>query len=639
MNKTLRHTLIAVGTVIVLILALPFVVPLDVYRGRIESAATTATGRSFKIDGPLRLTLFPRFGVRAEQVTLANVPGGRAAVMVAVGEIDFSVKVVPLFRGRITLDKITLDQPAIALEVDQDGNPNWKFGKPTVARTGETKKAGTLTLPAGAELSGIAISDGRVTYDNAKTRTHRALDHVNVDVDITTADRPITATGDMTMADRKLTFAARLTTLKTFLGSGTTTFELSTDADLMHASLKGRMLPDGTLQGAVKLDSPSFRDLSGWFGTALPAGGLGALVLSSRIENKDKITTLSDLKVTLDGQTMKGSLTVDARAKVPYFEGALDIDRLDINPYLSGGKAEPKDSTQPKEAGWSKKPISLALLKTFNGKLALTTGSLHTQSLNLGRTVLRIDNDNGRFTAWIDQMSLYGGNGKAMLTLDTRGTVPQFANTLQFSGVQLHPFLKDALGLNSIEGIGAVNLDVRTAGASRDALLHSLAGKGSIKGANGRFKGVDLGAVAKTIKIALGSDATGTVAATSFDDMGANFVLVDGVLTTNDFHLSGPVVQMTGSGAIDIANQAIDFRIRPEAGGIGIPFRIQGSWSKLHYTADVTGIVGGVMDSLKNGGSALGKLFGTNKSQGDNGRQNGKKKNLGDRIKNMFGIH
>jgi len=81
-------------------------------------------------------------------VTLANVPGGRAAVMVEVGDIDLSVKLLPLFTGHIALDKIMLDQPTIALEVDKDGNPNWKFGKATTSQTGETKKAGTLTLPA-----------------------------------------------------------------------------------------------------------------------------------------------------------------------------------------------------------------------------------------------------------------------------------------------------------------------------------------------------------------------------------------------------------------------------------------------------------------------------------------------------------
>jgi AsmA protein len=244
--------------------------------------------------------------------------------------------------------------------------------------------------------------------------------------------------------------------------------------------------------------------------------------------------------------------------------------------------------------------------------------------------VLRIESQDGLLTAYLDQVSLYGGIGVARVVVDARGKIPQFANTLAFMGVQLNPLLKDALGLDSIDGIGALSLDIHSAGANPDAILHSLWGKGTLTGTNGRFKGVDLGAVAKSVKTILGGEATGTVAATSFNDMGANFVLANGVLTTNDFHLTGRVVQMTGHGSIDIGGRGIDFRIRPEADygyvGIAVPFHITGSWDRLHYVADVDGIVGGVMNGL------LGK-------GGDKPAPGAKKKNLGDQLKNMFGIH
>jgi AsmA protein len=628
MNRRLRKGLIWTGSiaaaVAILVLVLPFLIPVDAYRGRIEAAAGSATGRMFKIDGPLRLTFFPRFGLKAKEVTLANVPGGRAAVMVSVGDIDLSVKLLPLLSGRIALDKIALDQPTIALEVDAQGNPNWKFGKKTATTTGETKK-GTLTLPAGTAFSGIAITDGRITYDNAKTGTHRALEHVNIDVAITTADQPISASGDMTMADKKLTFTAWLATLETFLGSGTTQFELKADAELVHAALKGSLTPDGATHGDITLTSPSFRGLAGWFGTKLPAGGLNGLSLSSRIENKDKITRLEDLKVTLDGQNIRGHLDVDARTKIPVLDGVLTIDRLDLNPYLSGGKGGP---AEPKQAGWSRKPLSVALVKEFNGRLALTTGSLRVQGLRLGRTVLRIETADGLLHASLDQVALYGGGGKAVLTVDARGSVPQFANTLQFSGLQLQPLLKDALGLDQIEGVGALNLDIRMAGTSANAILHSVSGKGTLTGANGRFKGVDLGMVARTVQTALGGNATGTVASTSFHDIGASFAISGGVMATQDFHLTGPVVQMSGKGTIDLGNRGIDFRVRPQAGygslGLGVPFHISGTWDKLHYAPDLGGLMGGVMEGLL-GGSKSG--------------QNGKKKSAGDQLKQLFGIH
>ena len=52
MNKTLRNALIAAGTVVALVLALPYLVPLDAYKGRIEATAANATGRATRIEGP-----------------------------------------------------------------------------------------------------------------------------------------------------------------------------------------------------------------------------------------------------------------------------------------------------------------------------------------------------------------------------------------------------------------------------------------------------------------------------------------------------------------------------------------------------------------------------------------------------------
>jgi len=615
MKTPLRYALIAAGAAALLVLVAPFVIPVDSYRGRIESAAATATGRVFKIDGPLRLTFFPRFGVRAKSVTLANVPGGRAAVMVAVGDIDLGVKILPLLSGHIALDRIVLAKPTIALEVDHDGNANWQFGREPASRDG---RKGTLSLPSGTEFSGITITDGRVTYDNAKTNTHRALDHVNIDIAITKIDRPVTVSGDVTLSDRKLTFNARLDTLKTFLSSEATQFELAADADLLHAAVQGGMRGDGTTEGQIRLDTPSLRNLAAWLGTPLPGGGLNDLSLSSRIVNKDKVTRFESLRLTLDRQTIRGTLTIDARGSVPGLEGTLDIDRLNLNPYLAnagnGGAGNGGNGGGGAPHGWSRTPISVAILHSFNARLSLTAGALTVRGLHLGRSVLGIDNQGGLLNAKLDPVSLYGGGGRVLLIVDARGTVPQFANTLDLHGVQLKPFLKDMLGLDAIEGTGTIQLDIRAAGSNPDAILHSLSGKGSIAAANGRLSGVDLGAVARSIKTVLGGSATGEVASTSFADMGAGFVLAGGVLNTSDFRLTGPVVKMTGSGAIDIGGRSIDFRLHPAAGAggfdIGVPFRITGSWDRLHYGPDVDAMIGGVVDSLRNGGNALRNMFG-----------------------------
>lgn len=639
MNQTVKKSLIwgggGLAAVLALVLILPFLIPLDAYKIRIEDAAGHATGRAFRIEGPLRLMLFPRLGVRAQEVTLANVPGGHAAIMASVGGVEISVHVLPLLTGRVAIDRIVLDRPTIALEVDPDGNPNWKFGKKT--KPSQTK--GTLTLPATTEFEGISIHDGRLTYDNARTGSHRAVEHVNVDVAITKIDLPVAVKGDFAIAERKLEFTAQVATLKTFLGSGTTTLQGSANSDLMQASFKGQMTQDGATDGRISLSSPSLRDLVAWLDAPLPGGGLGGLTLTSRIWNKEKVTRLEDLRVRLDGQSITGGLQIDARGEVPMVDGALNADRLDLNPYLAAeGNHEPEPA---QEKGWSRKPISVAILKKFGGTLSISTGALKLRGLHLGKTGLKVENTGGVMTAWLNPISLYGGMGQAQLVVDARGATPAFHNVLQFTNVSLKPFLGDVMGVTSIEGSGALSLDVSSSGNSAYAIMHGLSGKGAIAGANGRFRGVDLGRVARSIQSILGGDATGNLASTEFSTMNGTFTIANGVLSNNDFRLVGPAVQVTGGGRIDIANRGIDFRIEPKAGAagfsVGVPFRITGSWDHLHYMPDLADIIGGVVDNLKNGRAAFKGLFGGGGQQ-NNAPQDQKKKKKGNLL-DALGIH
>lgn len=634
MNKTLRNILIAVGALVVFVLILPFLVPMGAYRGQIENAAEQATGRTLKIEGPLRLMIFPHLGLRAHNVTFANMPGGRASAMASAGEIDLSVRVLPLLTGRIELDKIVLDRPTIALEINKQGKPNWTFAKtakPAKAPKGES----SITLPSGTEFSGIEIDDGRITYNNDKTGTHRAIDHVDANIAVTRLDRPMTIDGNFTVGDGRIDFIARIATLKNLLTNGMTDVDLSATSKMLQASFKGRLKPNGGVDGVFKLDTADFRGVAAWFGEKLPAGnGLKRLSLDSRLVTQDRVSTLMPLHVSLDGQHMTGKLTLDQRTKTPALYGALNVDHLDLNPYLAAGHGTAPSSGRT-AAGWSKAPLNLGLLKTFDCRLSLTTGSLRLRGLQFGKTTLSVMLAGGMLTASLDPITLYGGTGRAQLDVDSRGAVPVFRNALAFEKVSLRPLLTGMLGLDSLEGTGSLNLEVSSQGRSAYAVMHALSGKGAITGTDGRFRGVNLGLVARTIQKLLGGKATGTVASTPFAHMGASFVIDRGVLTTKDFRLTGPSVQMTGSGRIDVGNRTIDFRLVPSAAHIGVPFRVRGSWDRVHYLPDVGSILGGVMKNLGSGRAPFKGLFGGGK-KGEKGKT---KKGAANELEDLFGNH
>lgn len=655
----MRRFLVILSAAVVLIVAiaaiLPFVVPVDAYRGEIETKATEATGRQLKIDGKLKLTVFPELGVEANKVTLANVPGGHAPYFAAMDSLRVGVKLIPLFSGRIEVSQVTLDRPEINLEADKAGNGNWSLGKKTA-----TPSAGGGGMTERASFQGIRIRDGRIAYRDDATGKSRELDHIDLDIALTSFAEPLSIDGSLVTGGEKISVAGKIASPQALMKGEPTPVDLSLTSDLVQASFKGSLAGANNADGVLKLDTPSLRKLAAWAGKPLtPGGGLKHLSLEGKLAAKGKRDEFSAIKLVLDQMTLTGSLAMDRSGTVPFLSGTLAVNRLDLNPYLAapGGNGAAKPANQPAGSGWSTKPVDFSMLKTINAKLALSTGSLQVRQLKAGKTQVGMTLDNGALNAVLNMGAIYGGSGSANISVNARGAVPRIANNAHFDGLAIKQFLTDTLGVSRIEGTGEVTMDVSGTGKSPNAIMHALSGKGAIVFRNGRIRGVDLASVARTIQNALSGAATSSEASTDFTEMGGTFTIASGVMTNKDLHLLSPFFRMTGAGNINLGEQTIDFVVSPKAvaslkgqggeqgaRGIGIPFHIYGPWSHIHYSPDLSGVARDILQSVTTGGLSsksvlqglLGGQQGTDQTQQNETK---KKPNPLDALKGLFGGH
>ena len=177
--------------------------------------------------------------------------------------------------------------------------------------------------------------------------------------------------------------------------------------------------------------------------------------------------------------------------------------------------------------------------------------------------------------------------------------------------------------------------------SSPKAIIGSLAGKGAIAFRDGMIKGVDLASVARSIQSALAGGAVGERASTDFAELGGTFTIDKGVMTNKDFRLLNPFVRMEGNGTVDLANRNLDFHIEPKLvasaqgqggqaglGGIGVPFRVSGPWTKLSYGPDMQNVGKTITNKL------LDTLTGAKK---DGQPASQPKPNIGDALKGLFG--
>src|SRR5260370_15804632 len=160
--------------------------------------------------------------------------------------------------------------------------------------------------------------------------------------------------------------------------------------------------------------------------------------------------------------------------------------------------------------------------------------------------------------------SLY--QGKLSGVESVNANTNRFSMKAQLGGVAIGPLLRDALNNNLLEGRGDIALDVQTGGASVSAMKKALSGTARLALRDSGLKGVNLGELLRKAKSLRGSNPPAEQGAapaerTDFTELGASFVIRNGVAHNDDLSAKSPLLRLAGSGDIDIGAHSIDYLI------------------------------------------------------------------------------
>jgi AsmA protein len=637
MSRTTRIELIVL-VVVLAILATPFLIPLNMYRGQIEAAASRALSREVHIKGPLHLTFYPDLGLSLADVSIANVPGTRDPQMITAEKLVAGAKLMPLFSGELEVTELTLEKPVIHLEVAKDATPNWSFGK--TPDSGKPADAAALNRIGFSHLN---INNGSVTYYNAMSGKSAALSDVSLALNMPDAARPtlalpLTLMGSLTYNNEKLKIDGRLDNFGNLLNSRTTGARIAIGSNVINAEFTGQLGTASNLTGSLKLGAHSVRSLAAWLGNPMPPGnGFGLLALEGHFVAGDGVYSLTHAHLAFDQMNLNGDVSLDTNPKVLTLKGQVTIDRLNTNPYLAPGADDDTVKAAKAKAASPNAPMSLGGLKAMNADLTLIVGELLLPDLKLEQAIVKTHLEDGLLQADMAKVTAYGGTGKASLTVDARNPMPRFHSTLDVSDIKVQPFLAQMVRFDRISGKGTVRYDIAASGDTAKAILANLDGKGEIRFTDGAIAGADLVAISRVMQSVVNGDALGAAigesASTPFGKMGASFTIAHGVMQTKDFHLVNPTVEMNGSGNVDLNTRTLEFHFDPKAVkgipglklvDIGVPFYVKGPWDKPSYGPDVRGLAKNIVEKLENGattpldiltqpGLSLKSLLGTGK--------------------------
>ena len=355
-----------------------------------------------------------------------------------------------------------------------------------------------------------------------------------------------------------------------------------------------------SLDGTLNIDIPSLRAVAKSAGTELPPStNTGTIFerfsVNGTVKGTPENIQFSQAELLMDSINGRGDFAVDMASTKPFITGVMDLDGLDLAPYMAAYTAQnPTGEIQP----WSTAPINTAPLRAVDGDFKLTTPNIKTDRLTMGQSEITSKLRGGVMTTNMPNIALYGGLGRMIATLDGSRAEPQISLDIGLNDINSNSFLASAAGFTQAQGELGSSFKITGRGTSQAAIMKSLNGAGDFNLVDGQISGVDLSALLTGLDQALTSrsipSGIGPSHITKFKDLTGLVKIENGVTSINKFSLQGLGVLAEGSGQIDLGNQTIDFGLRPRLTGetasniaaFGIPIEVKGSFGAVKVGLD-----------------------------------------------------
>jgi AsmA protein len=331
----------------------------------------------------------------------------------------------------------------------------------------------------------------------------------------------------------------------------------------------------------------------------------GEKVLRGSASYKGKLLTLHPFTSSARGNTLSGSLVADLSGAVPAVNVAASGPSLNLDALLSQTGAASARSAGGAAAGWSDAKIDFSGLNSVTAKVKLTAGELLYNGIKIGNVALQATVAGGKLNATLPKFALYGGAGSVAIDIDASGKIPAQRVNLSLANFNAYPFLRDAAGFESVEGTGAISLDLAANGVSQRAIVSALSGTAKLEFTDGAIRGINIAKTLRGLSTGILSGWQENAAEkTDFATLSASFKLAKGQAQTSDLRLAGPLVRMTGAGTVDLPAQALKFRVDPklvaslegqggkaDLRGLGVPVMIAGPWARPSIYPDIEGVL------------------------------------------------
>lgn len=647
MNKAVKWMLVIAGSLVALIviavIVLPMVIDVEKFKPQIEQQVAKVTGRTFKLGGDLKPSIFPWIGVRLTDLHLGNPSGFEEKDFVSVASFEVRVKLLPLLSRNIEVKRFVVDKPVIVLEKRKDGKGGWEgLGQPAEKPAATEKEtpvpSSTGELPIKDLLVGeFAITNGLIVWLDQASGTRKEVAEVNLMLTDVSFDKTI-GVAFSALADQKpLKLDGTIGPVGTQPGKSPLPVDLSVNLlNELDVKLSGRIDPSGAVPNfdfAVTVPEFSPRKILAQLGQELPFEPadpkvLGAVAVSLNLRGTPQNIVVSDGKLKLDDAQATFSAQASELDK-PNLKADLNLDGIDLDRYLPPPTTKEPGAASPgtPSADPIAKKTDYAQLRRLVLDARFKAGELKAKNARMQNLEVRVSARNGIIQLDPLKLDLYQGSLAGTGTLNVQKDIPATAMALALNGIQAGPLIKDVMAKELIEGTMAADIGLKFTGDSPDSIRQTLGGKGDLRFTDGAIVGIDLASMVRNVKTAFGlAQQPSEKPRTDFAELQLPYTITNGLFKTDASRLASPLLRVLVAGTADLAKETLDFRVEPkfvatiqgqgdttQRKGILVPVMVSGSFESPTFTPDLKAILEQRIDQSLPDKEALKKMVPTKK--------------------------
>jgi AsmA protein len=543
------------AVIVVIVLLLMIGIPSGFMTQAIQDRVERETGYRIIVSGATRLGIWPSLNLTLNDITVQDPKSRDSDSRHTIASVQAELPLRSVLSGHPQISELVVTKPVLYVPLRRERD----------ARADNAPRPATPPSDAAANdfsIDHVKIVDGAVAFTNLRDRVENRIDGINADAAVG-GDRQVTFTGSARSGEQPLKFDIK-------------------------AALPAGAMERQNIPVELTLDSP------GLLGRSLSA--------KAQVRPNGLVFAINGLSGTLDGVQFNGWASADLSSK-PLVKVDLDFQRFDLGTQSRGRPGIPGTSQPGKP--WSNEPINLAGLNYVDAQIRISAAELNIGDARFAPAAVDAALGGGVLKAQFSHLGVYGGEADGELTVDVSANNPDYILRSDLAGVRALPLLSGLADFDKIDGKMQAKLAFRSSGASQRAIMSALSGTAFVVFQDGAIRDLNIAKMIRSLTSGtLSGWQEGRDQTTDLTQLSASFRVEQGQATTTDLTLVGPLVRMTGAGAIDLPAKTLAFRVEPKLVmttegqgsaanpvGLGIPVAIEGPWAEPRIYPEVAGML------------------------------------------------